>query len=120
MKTNINKVDVVCIGMSCADIMIPGVDLSCPLEEEMTPVKQISIYVGGDATNQSMVMSQLGLRTKLLTGVGKDSVGELLENTVRSCGVDTSGFFLERKPPHLSNGDRYITRRETEIHSHRV
>ena len=93
MKTNINKVDVVCIGMSCADIMIPGVDLSCPLEEEMTPVKQISIYVGGDATNQSMVMSQLGLRTKLLTGVGKDSVGELLENTVRSCGVDTSGFF---------------------------
>ena len=53
MKTNINKVDVVCIGMSCADIMIPGVDLSCPLEEEMTPVKQISIYVGGDATNQS-------------------------------------------------------------------
>lgn len=99
MKLENEKPDVVCVGMSCADIMVPGLDLSLPLNEEMMTVEQIPICVGGDATNQSMVMAQLGLKTQLLTGVGKDVAGRLLEDAVKAAGVDTSGFLRSGERP---------------------
>ena len=91
--------DVICVGQSCADILIRGLDLNVPFDSEKRSVDQLDIGVGGDATNQSIVMSRLGLKTKLISGLGNDNFGKLLEGIIKEAGADTSGIAFSDKLP---------------------
>lgn len=86
------KTDVLCIGISCADVLIRGVDLSTPFESESKPAENVSIYAGGDAANQAIILSRMGVGVKLVTGIGKDPIGRLIENIFDEAGVDTGGI----------------------------
>lgn len=84
------KTDVTCYGISCADVLIRGFDMSTPFKNEMRFAEQVSIGVGGDATNQAIVLSRLGASVKLVSGLGTDNVGLFIRTIVEGAGVDTS------------------------------
>ena len=65
------KTDVICIGLTCADVLIRGIDFSSPFIAETKPAKEVSFHVGGDAANQAIVLSHMGINTELVTGLGK-------------------------------------------------
>lgn len=87
--------DVMCIGISCADVLIQGVDLTTPFEGESKNAKAVCVNVGGDAANQAVILSRMGVKTKLMTGLGKDAVGVLIRETFETAGVDMSGVVYD-------------------------
>ena len=91
--------DVVCVGQTCADILIRGLDLSVSFDSERKSVEQLDVGAGGDATNQSIVMSRLGLKTKLISGLGNDNFGKLLKGIIKDAGADTSGIVISDTLP---------------------
>lgn len=91
--------DVICVGQTVADVLIRGVDLATPFDGEMKRCDATAIGVGGDATNQSMVMSRLGLKTKLISSVGNDDLGEFLRMIVRKAGTDVSDMIVSDSHP---------------------
>jgi sugar/nucleoside kinase (ribokinase family) len=45
--------------------------------------------VGGDATNQSIVLSRLGINSVLISGVGNDSAGAFITNYIKATDVNS-------------------------------
>jgi sugar/nucleoside kinase (ribokinase family) len=84
------KFDVVCVGQTCMDVLIKGVDLSTPFDKETKRAQSTVIGVGGDATNQSIVLSRLGVKSRLVCGVGGDEAGMFLKGIIEKAGVDVS------------------------------
>lgn len=82
--------DVVCVGQTCVDVLIKGVDLSVPFERETKRAQATSMCVGGDATNQSIVLSRLGVRSRLMSAVGDDDAGTFSRDIIARAGVDVS------------------------------
>jgi sugar/nucleoside kinase (ribokinase family) len=72
------------------DVLIKGVDLSTPFERETKRAQSTVIGVGGDATNQSIVLSRLGVKSRLVCGVGGDEAGVFLKDIIAKAGVDVS------------------------------
>jgi sugar/nucleoside kinase (ribokinase family) len=83
------KADIICIGIACADVLIRDVDLSTPFSGESKAAGQVALGIGGDATNQAIILTRLGVNVKLVCGIGRDSVGGFILNTLVSAGVDT-------------------------------
>ena len=84
------KTDVTCYGVSCADVLIRGFDIHTPFVDEIRLVDKVAMGVGGDATNQAIVLSKLGASVKLVSGLGSDNVGLFINTIVETAGVDTS------------------------------
>ena len=97
------KTDVICIGLTCADVLIRGTDLSSPFIGETKPAKEVSFHVGGDAANQSIVLSHMGVNAKLMTGLGEDSIGSFCTNTFKEAGVDISEIVYAKDSPSSIN-----------------
>lgn len=83
------KYDLICIGMSIMDSIIRGFDPQ-PVSITGYVAESGSLNVGGDAVNESIAASKLGLRTAILCSLGKDPAGDVIENNLRDNGVDTS------------------------------
>lgn len=96
------ETEVTCYGISCADVLIQGLDLQAPFREERRLVEQISMGVGGDATNQAMILAKLGASVKLVSGLGTDNVGLFIQNIVASAGVDVSCIARAESPSVIS------------------
>lgn len=72
------KQDLVCLGMSAADILVTGIEKG---------VEEVGDYIadsmilspGGDALNQAVAASKLGCPTELMTCVGDDWFGNYLK-----------------------------------------
>ena len=71
------RFDVLTIGLQVIDLMIPGMDGHI-LDREMTLLDHAELTLGGDALNQSIVLSQLGARTILMGAAGVDRLGDVL------------------------------------------
>lgn len=69
--------DVVCVGSSVVDIPLRPVDRSV-FDQVSYPVENISMQVGGDALNESIIISRLGASVALVTAVGKDAAGNFI------------------------------------------
>lgn len=82
--------DVVCVGSSVVDIPLQPVDHTV-FDVVSYPVDDISLRVGGDALNESIILSRLGAKVGLVTAVGADAAGEFIVSTARAEGVDVSG-----------------------------
>ncbi len=82
--------DVVCIGLSCVDISIVGVDGDKFFRQPLNTADTLKFSVGGDATNEALTLSRLGHKVKLMTRVGHDFLGHFIEWTVKSQGIDKS------------------------------
>lgn len=82
--------DVLCVGSSVVDIPLQPVDRSV-FDTVSYPVNDISMRVGGDALNESIIISRLGAKVGLVTAVGADAAGNFILSTARAEGVDVAG-----------------------------
>ena len=76
------KPDIICVGISCMDVIIRGVDFRQKIKGESRRADNVTVAVGGDAANQAIVLSKLGVSAKLITGLAHDPVGGLIVSTI--------------------------------------
>lgn len=86
--------DVVCVGSSVVDIPLRPVDASV-FDTVSYPVDDISMQPGGDALNESIVLSKLGANVALVTAVGQDAAGDFIIDSAASAGVETEGVLAK-------------------------
>ena len=82
--------DVLSMGRSSIDLYAN--DIGAPFEE----ITSFAALVGGCPTNISVGTHRLGLKSTLLTAVGKDKVGDFILHFLKKEGVDTT--FTPTKP----------------------
>ena len=82
--------DVLLMGRSSIDLYAN--EIGAPFQE----IKNFAAYVGGCPTNISVGTRRLGLRSVLLTAVGRDPVGDFLLHFLKQEGVVTD--FILVKP----------------------
>ena len=89
------KNSVICIGQSVLDVQIKGIDFQQKevLKEAMMADK-VQLSVGGDATNQSIVLSRLDINSKLVSGIGDDAAGMFLKFYIDKTDVDTDDIVV--------------------------
>ncbi|MFA9381974.1 MAG: carbohydrate kinase family protein [Acetanaerobacterium sp.] len=82
-----NAVDVVCVGLSVVNFPVFPVDESI-FTRDINPVSPITLLPGGDAANQAIILSRLGLKTALATRRGHDNFGTVMVELLRDHGID--------------------------------
>src|SRR5260221_5052599 len=75
--------DVLCMGRCCIDLYAN--DIGAPFEE----IKSFAAFVGGCPTNISVGTHRLGMKSALLTSVGKDKVGDFVIHFLNNETVET-------------------------------
>ena len=78
-----NKSDLIAIGRSSIDLY--SQDIGAPFKE----ISGFNAFVGGSPLNISVGCSRLGLKSTLLTAIGKDKVGEFILNFLNKEKVNT-------------------------------
>ena len=91
------KYDVVCIGTALVDSIIRGFDPN-PISAAGYRAESAALHVGGEAVNEAIAASRLGLRTAILCSLGKDSAGDIVDETLRRNGVNTE--LIQRSDAH--------------------
>lgn len=81
------RFDVVCVGNSCQDIILRGIPTDALLRDTSFAESTL-ISVGGDASNESVVLTRLGCRTALVTKMGADPMGDFIHSHLVQNGVD--------------------------------
>ncbi|MEL6720726.1 MAG: 5-dehydro-2-deoxygluconokinase [Bacteroidota bacterium] len=77
------KYDILTIGRSSIDLY--SNDLGAPFEK----IQSFGAFVGGSSTNIAVGCNRLGLKTALLTAVGKDKVGDFILHFLEEEGIET-------------------------------
>lgn len=95
--------DVACIGTCLLDISISGLDFENFFKNEPNLADNISYGCGGDACNQSIVLSRLGYNVCFLGCIGNDFVGKFVINTLTDSGVDVSHISTLESVPTAAN-----------------
>lgn len=81
--------DMISAGVACLDIVVSGNVSPTVFHVDSTAVQSITLHSGGDASNQAVTASNLGLRTGLITCIGNDWKGEQLKHLLENRGVLT-------------------------------
>lgn len=97
------KYDVACIGTCLLDISTSGLDFDTLFVNEPNLAEAISYGSGGDANNQSIVLSRLGHKVSFLSRVGNDFTGKFVLDQVSSAGVDVSHVKISDREPTAEN-----------------
>lgn len=84
-------VDVICVGASVIDIPLQPVNREV-FDCESYPLQQINMAIGGDALNESTIISRLGHKVSLLSMVGKDVAGYYIVDHCMKNKIDTIGI----------------------------
>ena len=87
--------DLIAMGRSSIDLY--SNDIGAPFEQ----IGSFAALVGGSPLNIAVGAARQGLRTSLLTAVGRDKVGDFIVSFLRREGVDTS--FIPVKPQARSS-----------------
>ena len=82
------KYDVICIGTALVDSIIRGFDQK-PVSAAGYLADSAALHVGGEAVNEAIAASKLGLNTAILCSLGADTAGDIVAETLRHKGVDT-------------------------------
>ena len=83
--------DVLCVGAAVIDIPLQPVSKNI-FDVESYPLQQISMTIGGDAINESTVISRLGHKTALATMVGDDAAGQYIIQHCQREGICVEGI----------------------------
>lgn len=86
--------DVICMGRVAVDLY--SEQIGCSIEDSETFRK----YLGGCAGNIAVGSARLGLRSSMLSCVGKDAMGQYLKQVLQKENVDTS--LLSETEDHLT------------------
>ena len=93
---NIKKTDkITVIGAAILDV------LAGPVTEEVfqtgsQPVERTELDFGGDALNETVVLSRLGKEVQLISKLGSDEAGARIIDYLESCGLTTEGMIQEK------------------------
>lgn len=81
---------VICLGQAIVDCITLGWDKT-PVQKNVYRAQSISLSVGGDAFNESVILTRLGHRVRLICGIGKDAAGDLILSQMSANGLDHAG-----------------------------
>ena len=81
--------DLICAGTALIDSVIKGFDPE-PVSARGFHADSISLAVGGEAVNQSVTASKLGLRAGIVCHLADDGAASLLKTALAEAGVDTN------------------------------
>lgn len=84
------SLDVVCVGAAIVDVPLQPVSKNI-FDSESYPLEQISMTIGGDAINESTIISRLGHKVGLVSMVGNDAVGAYIIEHCEREGIDHAG-----------------------------
>ena len=84
-------VSVICIGQAVVDCITRGVE-GDPLGMGKTRAQSITLNLGGDAVNESFVLSSMGHRAALVCAVGDDLAGRFVMGEAVRRGLLTQGI----------------------------
>ena len=85
--------EVLCIGQAVVDCITRGVE-SDPLGMGKTRADSITLNLGGDAVNESFVLTSLGRQAGLMCAVGDDLAGRFVMQEASRRGLDVSGMSM--------------------------
>jgi len=87
MGNSKRKIDVLCVGLAVVNFPVLPVDESV-FSRDLTRVEAITLLPGGDAANQAIILSRLGVTTALCCRRGNDSFGDILLKLLETFGND--------------------------------
>lgn len=105
--------DLISIGDASLDAFIAPIEHEafCTLDREQClicfnyadkiPVSELDFSIGGNAANNAVGVSRLGLKTAILATTGSDQTGERIKKALESEGVTTQ--FIDIKEGKISN-----------------
>ena len=79
---------VICLGMSCVDVLIRNIRKKNNVDEDRT-ADNFSLALGGDALNQCRVLNRLGVPAKLVSTCGNDQFGNIMLNLCKDEKINT-------------------------------
>lgn len=88
------KLDVLCLGAAVVDIPLRPVSREV-FDIESYPVDNIAMAVGGDAMNESTIISRLGFKTGLMAAIGDDAAGAFILRSCDEDNIDTEGVTID-------------------------
>ena len=78
--------DITIIGAAILDILAAPINNSI-FQKGSLPMETISLSFGGDALNEAVVLSQLGVDVELISKVGNDEAGKRILDFLKEKGV---------------------------------
>ncbi len=87
--------DVLCLGLVIADVLVRLKQNSTVFREDLTMVDEVSLSSGGNALNTALALSKLGMNAGILGKMGCDFFGDSLLNIIKECGCDTRGIIKD-------------------------
>ena len=88
------KKTVTVIGAAIVDVLAGPVNASV-FETGSQTMEMSKLSFGGDALNEAVALSKLGVPTELVSKVGKDEAGERVLRFLEKSGIDTSRVLQE-------------------------
>ena len=83
------SVDVVTVGVVCADVMVRPVE-ALPRRGSLALVPKLEIHLGGLAGVTAAVLCRLGAKAAFIGRLGQDGFGDYIISALKSHGVDVS------------------------------
>ncbi|MBQ6504772.1 MAG: carbohydrate kinase family protein [Flexilinea sp.] len=90
--------DLVCIGMALVDSIIKGFDPE-PVSASGFRAVSGSLNVGGEAVNEAIAASKLGMKTGILCALGNDDAGQIVKQALQHYGVETGLIRVSEQTP---------------------
>ncbi len=88
--------DVTVIGPALVDILASPFDREA-LEKDSRYLDVIRMSYGGDALNESVVLSRLGKKVQLISKVGSDESGRSVLEYIKENGIETDDVIIEKE-----------------------
>lgn len=85
---------ILCIGCVTTDMILSPVE-AMPAPGVLKSVDNLSMHVGGCASNASIDLAKLGLPSALCCKVGRDVFGDFIISESRAAGVDTKAVIVD-------------------------
>lgn len=86
--------DVTVIGPALIDVLAAPFSMEA-MERDSRYLDQIRMSFGGDALNESAVLTRLGKKVQLISKVGADEAGRTVLNYLHKNGIDTDSVQVE-------------------------
>lgn len=81
--------EVFCVGAAITDVLLQPVSREI-FDVDSYPIDHIGMTIGGDAINESTIITRLGHSVSLVSMVGDDAAGAFIQRACDSEGIDRS------------------------------
>lgn len=98
-----NMAEITCIGQALVDCITRGIQHESG-NKRVHLADSISLSIGGDAINESMVLKRLGHDVRLVCGLGNDLAGKMILGTMKELDINCNLSDLsEDRPTPVAN-----------------